>query len=290
MRLTEPVRSEGTIGELVARGDERLLAHVRAELGAACVRGEKRRGVLEWEGTRLYFKFGPLAGKARVRHALRGVVLRQEVPRLREFENLAWLRRNGFHAPRPLAAGVYRRGVLPLFQFLYTQEVPHARTFRQVLEGGPSPRRVPLLRELGLEVARLHRHGFVHRDLFPRNVLVTGFGSDLAVHFLDAWRGGPGPGLRGPSWDVACWMLYAADLCSGEEQAAFLDAYFDERAHLGKPVRTERFLRAVARARRSMARRLDPARLPAGVPRAPGLEWTPPPRPERGGGPPPRAR
>jgi hypothetical protein len=77
--------------------------------------------VREWEGRRVFFKYGPLAGKARVRHALRGVLLRQEPPRLRELANLTWLRLNGFHAPRPLAAGVYRRGVLPLFQFLYTE-------------------------------------------------------------------------------------------------------------------------------------------------------------------------
>jgi hypothetical protein len=39
MQVTEPFRSEGTLGELFARGDERLLAHVKVELGAACVRG-----------------------------------------------------------------------------------------------------------------------------------------------------------------------------------------------------------------------------------------------------------
>ena len=201
---------------LIARGDEALLCNLRPELERASRTGAKERGARDLAGRRVFFKLGPLRGKVRLRHGLRRL-LGRGLPRLREFENLTWLRASGFGAPEPLLAGAFLRKGLPVFQFLFTAAVARARTVREALESGPPAERAPLLEALAGDVARLHVRGFVHRDLFPRNLLVTTDGGTPRIHFLDAWRGGARRGLRGADYDLGCFFLYAADLLSSEE-------------------------------------------------------------------------
>ncbi|MCZ6598935.1 MAG: hypothetical protein O7B99_14960 [Planctomycetota bacterium] len=250
------------------RGDEALLEHERENLLSACERGASERGELSFGGLGLFFKWSAFRGRARLRHALRSRVLRLPLPRLNEYANLAWLRDHGFGAPRPVLAGAIHRSGMPVFQFLYTEAIEGARTLRDVFESGPESLRAPALRRLGAEVARLHRFGFVHRDLFPRNVLVTGD----AVHFLDAWRGGPGRGLRGPDYDLACLMLHGAELFRPDEQRLLFEGYFAALEKDGAAVRREKRLAAVARERDRLVRRLA---------RRPGRTSTLPPPPPR---------
>ena len=252
--MTDVLEESAALGELVARDTQGFLALVRREVSLACIQGKKQAGLVELDGRRAYFKLGPLRGKSRLRHALRARLLGLSYPALAEFDNLTWLRRNGFGAPLPLAAGVFRRGSLPLFQFLYTEEVPGARDLGSL--GGEETREDlgPVLRALGRDLARLHARGFVHRDLFPRNVLVTGGAREPAVHFLDCRRGGARPGLRGPSHDLACLMVRAGELFGEDDQVDFFEAYCAERERQGRPFRTKT-LASVRRQRNRLARR-----------------------------------
>jgi tRNA A-37 threonylcarbamoyl transferase component Bud32 len=267
----------GAAGRVQLRGEEEFLSRVRPLCDLACRRGEKERGLFEYGAWRSHFKMGPLRGKSSLRHAARSLWPGLDIPCLQEFDNLAWLRRNGFHAPRPLAAGGYRNALgLPTFQFLYTELVPDAPTLREVFESGPAELRHPALIELGLELARLHQRGFVHRDLFPRNLLVSGAGDAVQIHFLDAWRGGPPPGLRPPAFDLACLMLFGADLFESDEQLAFFESYFDEGERLGRTSRRERVLRSTARRRERLRRRFLARRIPGNPLGEPSADWSPP--------------
>ena len=257
----------------------------RTELGLLCVQGEPDclepaaalvleaaragRGLAEFSalgGHAVYGKGGFLRGKARLRHALRGAFLRRPLPRLREATNLAWLRRHGFGAPRPLAAGSLRRGGLPRYQFLFNGEIPGAPTLRELFEGDAAPEvRLAVLRALGREAARLHGLGFVHCDLFPRNLLVTGLGGEPRIHFLDAWRGGPPPQLRTAAYDLACLMVHGAALFAPAEERALFAAWLAGRERDGAPVEAGALLPRVARLRARLARRFNRRRAPASL-------------------------
>jgi len=272
--VAERVPSE--VRGLRLQGEAWFIAGALPFIERACRERRHGAGVVEEAQVRAHFKFSPLRGRSSLRHGLRSLWPGVEVPRLQEFANLTWLRDNGFRAPRPLVAGCVRSAWgLPVFQLLFTEEVPGASTLRQLFEAGPAPLRRRALEELAREVARLHGHGFVHRDLFPRNLLVTEEGDAVRVHFLDVWRGGPRPGLRGPAYDLACLMLFGVDLFDAPEQEAFLTTYFDARNRLGQRVQQERFLRAAVRQRRALRERLLRERGRGSTLPLPSLEWTP---------------
>ncbi len=264
----------GALGRLVSAGEPGFLELVKGEMSGAALRGESGHRRMVLLGRPAHLKFGPLRGKSSLRHGARQLLLKAPPPRLREFENLAWLRRNGFGAPRPLVGGAWFRGALPHFQFLATEHV-EAPTLAEVAARPADPRLAPALRELGFEVARLHARGFVHRDLFPRNLLVGERGGAPLIHFLDAWRGGHGPGLRGPAYDLACFFLDGAALFDREGQELFLGAYLAERVVLRKPA-GERFLAAVTRQRRALVRRVEGRRGRGSPVPAPVPDWEPP--------------
>ena len=214
--------------ETVARTVEEAQAAVAIALDAAGT-GPRHARFVELAGTRCYFKLSALAGKTRLRYALKRGLLRRKLPRLREFENLGWLRAHGFHAPEPIAAGALWRGGLPRFQFLFTREVPRARTLAEVLaEPAPDVGRAEILDRLAREVARMHALGFVHHDLFPRNLLVAARPDPLRIWFLDCWAGGPPPQLRGPGYDLAC-VAGEDGWLDGEERERFLETYASAR-------------------------------------------------------------
>jgi len=262
----------GTL-HLVGRDEEALRAARELAVGAAREAGPVG-GFVPFLGARAYFKGGPLTGGARLRHALRAHVLRRALPRLNEYRNLRWLERRLFQVPAPLAAGaLWRRGAAR-YQLLLTAEVRETRTLREFLASGDSGRGA-VLSELARELARMHALGFVHRDPYPRNLLVGASGPGRRVFFLDAWHGGPAFQLRGPAYDLACFLLHAPELLAGGEARAFLARYLDERAVQGRPAGDAgRFTRAVERRRRALVRRLrrDPARLRGGE--LPPLDWT----------------
>ena len=190
-----------------------------------------------------------------------------------------------------------QRTGLPGFQFLVTARLEHTRTLRRFLERGPEPEeRAAILDELAEETARMHALRFVHRDLFPRNLLIGPQGSPGStarrVAFLDAWAGGPQPRSRGPldaarrgtAYDLACLMLYGCDLLTEQEQHRFFARYTEQRDQHGQPLRDGSFFERVRRERSALVRRM--IRRPAqqrghGAPRE---AWTPPaPKPTRTG-------
>jgi hypothetical protein len=215
------------------RGDPALHTLVRDDLERDALRRAKVLGPRALGEMRVFHKASPLALRPALRHATRVLSGVAEVPRLQEFANLEWLRAHGFDAVRPLLAGVRRVARLPRYQFLLTELVEDAPTLTELFERGPPEQREPALLALARDLARLHARGFVHRDLFPRNLLVRGGAGTVRCVFLDAWRGTPRPGRRPPEHDLGCLMLDGARLFSVREQALFLDAYRAESALAG---------------------------------------------------------
>jgi hypothetical protein len=231
-------------------GEEDLFEGAGPELGTAARERRGERSPRALGPFSSYYKGSPLDARHALRHAVRRAVRLAEVPRLQELANLAWLRERGFLAPRPLLAGVLERGGLPRFQFLFTELVPLAPTLAELFRAGPRERRGPALAALARDLARLHALGFVHRDLFARNLLVCATESGVRCAFLDAWRGGPGPALRGPEHDLGCLFLDGAALFAREEQVLFLSTYGEESSRAGRNLRRD-WLARVARERRA---------------------------------------
>lgn len=223
------------------RGRRELFAELADELERHASARTKWRARLTLGGEDVFLKGSPLAGRAALRHALRRTLLGCEEPRLAEFANLDWLTRHGFRAPTPHLAGVRRAGGLTRYQFLVTGWVAAPR-LDEFWARASEPERAVAARAFGRSLARLHALGFVHRDLFARNLLVE---AGPTLVFLDAWRGGPRRGLRGPIHDLACLMLDGARLFRPAEQRLFFQTYRAE-----SPQRPgSDLLRAVARAR-----------------------------------------
>lgn len=252
IRLRTPLGTHDVYGwkaETMDRASELALAAARERSVVA--------SFVELQGERAYLKASPLRGATRARHALRSLALRGRIPRVQEYFNLSWLTERLFQTPLPLAAGVLWRAGLPAYQWLLTRELPGVRTLREELESErDAGARLAVLAELAREVARMHALRFVHRDLFPRNLLVGPRESPRRIFFLDAWRGGCRPQLRGPAYDLACLYLRASELMTSEEQRAFLARYASERAALGRPHRGD-LARALRRERAGLVRRLE---------------------------------
>lgn len=132
----------------------------------------------------------------------RGLIGRGSVlgtaPEVAEYRALEWLRRHDVPAVRPVAAAsTKQRGRLQAHALL-TEVVPRARDLADCLADpahpirGDGPTLQGLLAALGLVVARMHLHGFAHRDLFMRNVIVRLDGAGPRCWLLDCRRGGPG--------------------------------------------------------------------------------------------------
>jgi tRNA A-37 threonylcarbamoyl transferase component Bud32 len=253
------------------RGDPALFALARPGLEHDARPGlehDARRGAKVSEsralgGLRVFHKASPLALRPALRHATRAALGLAEVPRLQELANLEWLRAHGFSAVRPVLAGVRSSARLPRYQFLLTELVEGARTLAELFDAGPSARREAALRALAHALARLHALGFVHRDLFPRNLLVRAEGGEIRCTFLDTWRGTPRRGRRAPEHDLGCLLLDGASSLSPAEQRLVLAVYREQSERAGRRLppdwarRVER-ARAAVRARESR-RRLDVA-------------------------------
>jgi hypothetical protein len=109
----------------------------------------------------------------------RGAVLGTSKVR-REFENLGRLRAWGLNAPAPIAYGEERRAGCLVRSCLISEGVDGRGLDSLIRDGW---REFPKLADY---VRRLHEHGFIHCDLFWRNILVAG----TAFHLIDAHKGG----------------------------------------------------------------------------------------------------
>ena len=90
----------------------------------------------------------------------------------------------GFDVPKPLL-GLRRRGVGQGAVGLYGSQHVESTPLRSFLsESHPEEDMMTLMRQLGVFVARLHDHGFRHRDLRRGNVLVQKCSDDSYRFFL----------------------------------------------------------------------------------------------------------
>ena len=200
----------------------------------------------------VYAKGGPLGESAGKRHGRALRFLRREPPRRREFTNLAWLRRQGFEAAEPLLAGYVQKGSRLLAQMLITVRVERAGGLRTLLEDGlRDPLRGPALEQLARTAGALHSRGFLHGDLYPRNLLHSGglgAGDSVRIVLLDAWRGGPNKHpdvLKHAERDLGCLFLHGAQWLDAREQAEFFDAYLDVLSAAGHNPDPDRLRSAV---------------------------------------------
>ncbi|MGH7772398.1 MAG: lipopolysaccharide kinase InaA family protein [Candidatus Binatia bacterium] len=102
------------------------------------------------------------------------------------------LSERGFHVPLTIAAGEERNFRLLKRAFLLTlgiRGVPLHLFLREhflpPLDLGGLRRKREYLERLALETRRLHRHGFVHGDLVPSNILVQAGEGGITFFYMD---------------------------------------------------------------------------------------------------------
>jgi hypothetical protein len=248
------------LGRLVVQAPTDELAQAALEPAIEAMLGPPQEGrPIELGPRPAWLKAGTLGTKAAWRYGVRRTLLRLAPPRVRELENLAWLRARLFRAPEPLAAGFIARGPRLRFQFLLTARIDGVRPLDEALDHATGAERSELLDELAREIARMHALRFVHHDLYLRNVLVTpphvGEGDPRRLVFVDAWRGGPHYPWRDAAYDLGCLMLEGAGLLSRDEQRSLVGLYLSERVAQGRPADATALLAATGRERAAQLRR-----------------------------------
>lgn len=241
--------------EVVAESSAERMAGL--DLGERLAAAGAHRGeAVDFAGVRAYLKGSPLRGSAARRYGLGSRLGLRTVPRLNEYANLEWLRAQGLGAPRPLAAGVLWRDGLPRFQYLVTALIAGASTLDRALAAATAPERAAIVDALAETVASMHAGGFVHRDLFARNVLVEDSDTAVRLNLIDCWAGGTGPQRRGVSYDLGCLFLDLGDALDTREQRRLLEHY---GRHCGRAERgfDRRWIARVARERDGLRRRLE---------------------------------
>lgn len=241
-------RLQTALGALTIVGERADEIAIATEIALDAARRARPIGAfVPFAGARAYLKAEPLRGRARARWTIKRALFRRPLPRLSEYENLRWLRARLFQAPRPLCAGVFSRAGAPWFQFLLTQEVTDVCTLEEFLSDDPHETRASpsapggalrreVVAELAVEVARMHALGFIHHDLYPRNLLVARDAAHSRIHFVDAWAGGPPPQVRGAAYDLGCLTLDTPHTFRADELEAFFVRYGAERAVQDRPV------------------------------------------------------
>ena len=175
--------------------------------------------------------------KQRIRGMFRGTFFQASRAKS-EYRALSLMRALGIQAVRPIAYGERRVGHFLRSCFLITEAVPEAislSTFIKRFGHHPeTPRaraaRREILTSLARQVRHMHEAGFVHRDLFWRNVLIRPLPDDrFEFYFLDA---SVGKRIRlqprrqeNIVRDIAAMGVMAPDFCSKSDQLRFLLEY-----------------------------------------------------------------
>ncbi len=177
--------------------------------------------------------------RQRLKGAFRGTFFKSCRAR-NEYRALRLMRQLGIHAVRPVAYGERRVGHFVRSCFLVTESVPDAvplswfvKTFSHRRDGlGAVAARREILTSLARHIRFMHEAGFVHRDLFWRNVLIRSLPDGrFEFYFLDA---SVGKRIRMQHWrqdsivrDIAAMGVLAPDFCSRADQLRFIQAYLD---------------------------------------------------------------
>ncbi len=178
----------------------------------------------------------------RIRGMFRGTLLRRSRARS-EYRALQQMRRLGIQAVRPVAYGERREAGFVRTCFLITESVPDSMPLsafiQRFAEQRGSRRSVQIRREILTSLARQVRHmhdaGFVHRDLFWRNVLIRCLPGDrFEFYFLDAsvgrWIRMRRRREESIVGDLAAMGAAAPHFCSKADQLRFLLEYLGVRS------------------------------------------------------------
>jgi len=156
-----------------------------------------------------------------------------------EYRALMAMRGLGIQTVRPIAYGERRHFHFLTSSFLITEAVPGAvslATYAQQISGvnhTPSAfrRRREVLATLALQIRHMHEQGFIHGDLFARNIMVRLLGeASCEFYFIDAglgrrvYRKGRRQTLIVD--ELAGLMAIAPQFCSRTDMARFVKAYF----------------------------------------------------------------
>ncbi|MFH1419194.1 MAG: lipopolysaccharide kinase InaA family protein [Planctomycetota bacterium] len=177
----------------------------------------------------------------RLRGAFRGTFLKASRARS-EFRALRLMRQLGIQAVRPIAFGERRVAGFVRSCFLITESVPDAmplssfiKTFSDCADSDAARRgRWEILTSLAKQVRHMHEAGFVHRDLFWRNVLIRVLPGDrFEFYFLDASVGKRIRLLQRRQdsivRDIAAMGVLTPKFCSKADQLRFLLTYLNKK-------------------------------------------------------------
>ncbi|MFM8387067.1 MAG: lipopolysaccharide kinase InaA family protein [Planctomycetia bacterium] len=238
----------GTAAQLLSLGGDADAAHVVrvVDLPVAGTVGRfhlKRYAYPSWSRSRGLLGRGTLLGSA---------------PCLQEFRALAQMREQQVPAVRPVVAASRSVGGRLSAHALLTEHVPGTRDLQQRLLDPADPlrtdrrlrRKVAML--LGHVLHRLHAFGLVHRDLYPRNILLRV--DEAGVHEPRLWlcdcrRAGPPSWRRGAWHDLATLDADWRGRMPRSDRLATLEAYLEEGADAGEAVRRIARLRPGVRLR-----------------------------------------
>ncbi len=163
-------------------------------------------------------------------------------PCVNEYRVLAWMRENQVPAVRPVAAASRTRRGRLVAHALLTEHVPEARDLQARLLDPADPLRTDrgarrrTAELVGRCLHRLHAFGYVHRDVYARNVLVRIEEQGPKIWFLDCRRGGP-PSWRSGGWqDLAMLDAAVKGRLPRTDRLAALRAYLEDGEDPGPAV------------------------------------------------------